>query len=218
MSLRDTAGRLLSRLRGTAARNRYASAVQQKIDAVRAAQGQAQAKAESRLDRGLAGIRRERQTGEAFSDLRRELRQQQAKQFEQARADIGIGAIGSAPDFSGIDPEDLTTEWIPVQSSNVGAIRWVGGDYGLQVRFKKKGWEYAYRVPYSTFQDMLEASSKGSFVWYALRIPGVPYTRLTAGIAPSRLAYNFGRTVGGKNNRELLRNKNFAFRSQRKAR
>jgi hypothetical protein len=191
---------------GKSKKNPYLASVHKKIAEYKAQQ--ALVKPE-RTGAFLDRLKKERQAHENIADVKRKIKEDLAK--AKAKALEELGQFRVEPDTSGIDPEDLSQPWTPVSSSNVAAIRWVGGDYGLQVRFLKKGWEYAYRVPHSTYEDMLAAPSKGQFVWYALRIPGVPYTRLTAGIAPSRLAYNFGRTVGGKYNRELLRNPAFAL-------
>lgn len=144
-------------------------------------------------------------------EVRRGIKEDLAK--ARGRAEAGLGTFRTEPDTSGIDQENLNAPWIPVSSSNVEAIRYVGGNYGLQVRFKSKGWEYAYYDPTpGLYEDMLAAPSKGQFVWYRLRLGGVPYTRLTGGISPSRLAYNFGRTTGGTFGRELLRNPKFKIR------
>lgn len=186
---------------GKSKKNPYLSTVQKKI--AEAVPAPPPGRAGSFLDR----LKRERQIGEHISDVKKQIKADLAKAKAKAESELGGFLIG--PDTSGIDPEDLSQPWIPVSSSNVEAVRWVGGNYGLQVRFLSKGWEYGYHVPYETYEAMLAAPSKGSFVWYALRNTGVPYTRLTVGIAPSRLAYNFGRTVGGKFNRELLRNPKF---------
>lgn len=199
MSLRDRFGRLLSRLRAT-----RPSVVERQRAAADARLAKFSGQARAVSEQGKRE-RRLRQLGIESAGF--DARDQQSKQ--NRLAELGITA---APEVTrDIDPEDLTTDWIPVSSSNVDAIRWVGGHWGLQVRFKKKGWEYAYHVPYSTFDEMLSASSKGKFVWY-MRNAGIPYHRLTAGISPTRLAYPFGRTVGGHDNRELIRNPNFPRR------
>lgn len=68
----------------------------------------------------------------------------------------------------GVD-RDEGAGWIPVKSSNVAAIRWVGGDaWGLQVEFKD-GARYEYDAPESVYDDFFSASSKGKFVYYRLR-------------------------------------------------
>ena len=114
--------------------------------------------------------------------------------------EAGIGGMEGR--FAGIEQElEPTTDWIPVSSSNVEAIRWVGGQYGLQVRFlAKKRWPsstYEYNLGYSTFRAMLEASSKGKFVW-AMRHANIPYRRIAGGIGGTRtIVYPFGGTRKG---------------------
>lgn len=88
------------------------------------------------------------------------------------------------------------TPWIPVSSSNVEAIRWVGGQYGLQVKFlAKKHWPsstYEYLVGYSTFLEMQEANSKGKFVW-GMRYARIPYRRIAGGRGGLKtIIYPFG--------------------------
>lgn len=88
------------------------------------------------------------------------------------------------------DELQLTTAWISVSSSNVDAVRWVGGSHGLNVRFKG-GWLYFYQVPYSTFRAMVESTSKGKFIWM-LRNTGVPYKREKPATIPPKIIYPFG--------------------------
>lgn len=69
---------------------------------------------------------------------------------------------------------DDSRPWIPADSSNVHSYRWVGGDYGLEVMFLDKrtggaGVWYGYKVPFSVYDDMFDAPSKGKFVWERLR-------------------------------------------------
>lgn len=54
------------------------------------------------------------------------------------------------------------SDWIYVDSSNIEAIRHVGGD--LHVRFKN-GAEYVYSdVPEHVYEGLLHADSKGSYM------------------------------------------------------
>lgn len=70
------------------------------------------------------------------------------------------------------------TDWIPVSSSNVDALRWVpDSPYPLQIRFQKNA-VYGYAAPYWQYEAILYAGSKGKAVWYYLRRSGVAYTRL----------------------------------------
>lgn len=94
------------------------------------------------------------------------------------------------------------TNWIPVSSSNVEAVRWVGGTWGLQVMFlPKKSWPrstYEYNVGYTTFRAMMDASSKGSFVW-GMRRAQIPYHRLSGGRGGLKtILYPFGGIRKGK--------------------
>jgi hypothetical protein len=122
----------------------------------------------------------------------RDFIERQNREREQRLRDLGITPAPEALpgwrrqklDELGITDADadLAAEWVEVESSNVEAIRWVGGEYGLQVRFLPKGRhmgsEYEYAAPRSIYEDMLEADSKGQFVWHVLRADNVPYRRL----------------------------------------
>lgn len=75
---------------------------------------------------------------------------------------------------------DDSRPWIPADSSNVHAYRWVGGEYGLEVRFLDHksggpGSYYAYKVAFSVYDDMFDAPSKGKFVHEVLRRGRVPF-------------------------------------------
>lgn len=186
--LRDRFGRLISRVRGTQAtsRNQYASVIARKIEEAKANRDSGQARADSYLDR----LRIERERRERIQQVIRQGR-------EDIRNDVRQMTNDSEPEMGiarDVGPENWEVPWIPVSSSNVEAIRWVGGNWGLQVRFKKKGWEYEYHVGHGAFQQMLHAPSKGQFVWW-LRRSKVPYHRLTAGTGPSTLAYEWGRVL-----------------------
>lgn len=89
---------------------------------------------------------------------------------------------------------DFYGEWISVASSNVDAIRWVGGQWGLQVRFKN-GYKYEYRVAWSMYDQMLNAGSKGSFV-HSMMKAGVPYRRWVPSSVPPQIKFPFG-GIGG---------------------
>lgn len=142
--------------------------------------------------------------------------EQRMARIEKAAKEIGTGMFSAKPrDKSGRflkqGPEgwqgraeavaeelEMETDWIPVSSSNVEAIRWVGGSWGLQVKFlAKKRWPsstYEYNVGYSTFQAMLESSSKGHFVW-EMRWARIPYHRIAGGRGGVRtIIYPFGGT------------------------
>lgn len=172
--MRDIAGRLFSRLRGTAARSRYASVVQRKIES------SPQAARQRRLaELGITPFTPEPQS---------------QKSREERLIDMGIipviGGGAAAPTLA-------DAEWIPVQSSNVAAVRWVGGAWGLQVKFLN-GYEYEYQTGLQTFNMMLAASSKGKFVWW-MRIANIPYHRLVGGKNLQTVMYPFGgEKKGGK--------------------
>ena len=56
------------------------------------------------------------------------------------------------------------TEWIYVDSSNIEAIRYDADNQELHVQFLSGG-SYCYHgVPEEIFNELLEASSKGSFL------------------------------------------------------
>lgn len=106
--------------------------------------------------------------------------------------DVQIGELEqvNVRRWAGATAGTFETTWINVRSSNVEAIRWVGpqgltpkGAYGLQVKFLAKGGRpsrvYAYDVPFPVYDEMFEASSKGKFVWFALRANNYPYRRIS---------------------------------------
>lgn len=133
---------------------------------------------------------RERQLG----GFARELRQTTAKEVD----DIFAGFDEIDKEFAAPTPESEDTDWIPVTSTNVAAIRWVGGGYGLLVRFLPDpdgtSWEYGYAQPYTQFVAMLKAPSKGRFVW-EMRWAKVPYIRIQGSATKpggGRLLYKFG--------------------------
>jgi hypothetical protein len=74
------------------------------------------------------------------------------------------------------------TDWINVVSSNVTAIRYVPGDpYPVQIMFHGNA-VYGYAPPgdgKSEFEAILTAPSKGSAVYYVLKMTGVPYLRFS---------------------------------------
>ncbi len=99
---------------------------------------------------------------------------------------------------SELEPE---TDWIPVTSTNVEAIRWVGGTWGLQVKFlAKKSWPsstYEYNTGYGTFKAMMQSASKGHFVW-EMRWAMLPYHRIAGGNGGVKtIIYPFGGTKFG---------------------
>lgn len=76
------------------------------------------------------------------------------------------------------------TAWIPVQSSNVQAIRWMPDHpYPLQVRFRSTKLHpasiYGYQTPFEIYDDFFAAPSMGRFVWNVLRGSGYPYRKLS---------------------------------------
>ena len=85
-----------------------------------------------------------------------------------------------------------------VVSSNVSAVG-VDGDT-LIVRFHG-GATYAYPQSGDRYLDMLNASSKGRFVWTDLRRAGVPYYKMGAvniadDVEPVRTPYDGGERLG----------------------
>lgn len=68
--------------------------------------------------------------------------------------------------------------WIPVQSSNLQAVRYEPSTRQLFVRFRTEGREYRYDgVSVSTFEELLAAPSKGGYFAANIR-SSYPYTRL----------------------------------------
>lgn len=68
-----------------------------------------------------------------------------------------------------------STPWLPVESSNVAAIRRVGGS--LHVKFLS-GAVYSYYDAGDRLKEMADSPSKGQYVWRVLR-KGYPYSRLS---------------------------------------
>lgn len=79
----------------------------------------------------------------------------------------------------GVDDADRdeAAPWVPVRSSNVAAVRWVGGRFGLQVRFLNGG-VYEYDAGEDAYDDLFAAGSKGRWVAKHLKDRGVPYRKL----------------------------------------
>jgi hypothetical protein len=69
--------------------------------------------------------------------------------------------------------------WRAVSSSNVGAFAYFSsdkkGESCLGIQFYKSRTMYTYPVPRSYFKDALGASSKGRWVWAALRRTTIGY-------------------------------------------
>lgn len=203
MAMRDIAGRLLSRLRGTAAQNRYASIVRQKIEQQRAI-GSTARQAEARQTSG------ERKT---TADLMREFEAEIKRGYEQrikSELLLPTGIPGQEGRLGPLNAQQIEAElgWQHVSSSNVEAIRWVGGNWGTQVRFKAKksspSSEYEY---FGTFEDFLElknASSKGKKIW-AWRREQKPYHRIAGGRGKETIMYPWGQaaTTGEPRRRNL---------------
>ncbi len=89
-------------------------------------------------------------------------------------------AVGDVEEIAP-DAAKKAAQWTSVSSSNVQALRFLGRDR-LEVMFLSKGrWPrsiYAYfGVPVDFYYQMLNASSKGKFVWRHLR-GAYPYARL----------------------------------------
>lgn len=100
--------------------------------------------------------------------------------FDRLRG-IFSPSAGAAPSLDTLSKEDYfrgQDAWTPITSSNVHSIAFYGegpaGTLGVRFRGKKnKGMatsEYEYRgVTYEVYAKMIDASSKGSFVWTDLR-------------------------------------------------
>lgn len=76
------------------------------------------------------------------------------------------------------------TGWVRVSgSSNVAKVRHIGAPINqLHIRFKAGGGGFYSDVPRDVFRRMVNAASKGKFVWRVLRNNGqdnvYPYTRM----------------------------------------
>jgi KTSC domain len=66
---------------------------------------------------------------------------------------------------------------ISVQSSDVESIMYDEDTRLLQVTFIKNGPYTYFQVPPSVFSEMVDADSKGKFVWKVLRTGAYPYQR-----------------------------------------
>lgn len=193
MSLRDRFGRLLSRLRGSAAaRNPYASTVQRKIAATPAP---------------TRGIAPQRVAAESqFAELERQIKADRERAFREAQ---GIEAE-FAREIGGVEIPlneqqiEAAKGWQQVLSSNVEAIRWVGGNWGCQVRFLAKknspSSEYEYFVGFDDFLSLKNAASKGKKIW-EWRRAGIPYHRIAGGRGVETIMYPQGAVGGPKNER-----------------
>jgi hypothetical protein len=82
--------------------------------------------------------------------------------------------------------------WLYANSSNVHSFRWVGGRYPLQVRFRKELWWYGYDVSRETYIQLVNAPSKGRFIWYLRLGLKAPYLRYYPGSIPPRILYPWG--------------------------
>ncbi len=180
MALRDIAGRLLSRLRGTAARNRYASIVQQKIQVAR--------------------------SQEELRGFLKELPLNKRAQRQAAQRGLESGTLPQGREELGIEiplnEQQIEAQlgWQSVSSSNVEAIRWVGGNWGAQVKFLAKknspSSEYEYFATFQEFLDLKNASSKGKHIWQWRR-EGKPYHRISGGRGKETIMYPWGQVSAG---------------------
>lgn len=90
-------------------------------------------------------------------------------------------------DLGLVDPDaTYDVDWLHIswgsvhsdRSTNVDAVRWVGGSlYPLQVRFLS-GAIYEYQTDVGTYVELQTGPSAGKGVWDLLRRPGVPYRRV----------------------------------------
>lgn len=165
--------------------NPYTAAVQKKITQVQQQQNTDLKKIDARLSK----LDREKKYAEMFADTRAKIKQDIKEGFEKANRD---DLFREEPRISG--PSSLEVPWILVSSSNVEAIRWVGGSWGLNVSFKN-GYLYEYSVGYNAYVQMLNAPSKGQFVWM-MRRSAVPYRRYQPSSIPPQIIYRFGH-IGG---------------------
>ena len=200
MALLDRAGRVLSRIFGfrqaarqqaqrTIAESRLDKHTKHDRDTLRKAQEVREAKLrragiDSPEARRLARLRELGITPAPEVDRERRLRE------------LGIEEIDFNPWEEPTEEEagPYAPAWIPVSSSNVEKMRWVGGNWGLQVGFRN-GYLYEYAVGHSVYLEMLESGSKGSFVWW-MRRSGVAYRRWNPKTIPPRIIYRWGH-IGG---------------------
>lgn len=74
-------------------------------------------------------------------------------------------------------------QWVPVSSSNVEAVRWLGREY-FDVRFLAKGgragstYRYFSARARELYLAMLAAGSKGHWLWANVKTTGIPYKRI----------------------------------------
>jgi len=64
--------------------------------------------------------------------------------------------------FGGEAQEKKDTGWISVASSMIAAMRYIGAEGNMYVRFPN-GAEYVYSTPENVFREMLNAPSIGSY-------------------------------------------------------
>ncbi len=167
---------LFSKMFGRSAKNPYASIVAKKIQSI------------SKTPK-VSRAEKEKSSYDQFLEMKGRIKKDQEAAFKKAKEET----LDRQEPLT--DPDDkkgdmLLTDWISVSSSNVDAIRWVGGEFGLNIRFLS-GWLYYFAVPYAMFESMLNAPSKGKFVWQ-LRRSQVPYRRELPASIPPKILYPWG--------------------------
>jgi hypothetical protein len=66
-------------------------------------------------------------------------------------------------------PFSTSSAPISVSSSNLRSVAYDGWTGTLQVEFRSGGIYQHYNVPYSLYEGLMQASSKGSYYYYSLR-------------------------------------------------
>ena len=69
-------------------------------------------------------------------------------------------------------------ERIPVQSSNLASVGYESGTSTLEIEFLSGSIYQYFGVPQAVYEDLMNASSKGSYFYHQIRDAGYSYAKI----------------------------------------